>query len=837
MIIEATCVGRDREIAAILDRAAASADSVDGRRRVIVLGAAGMGKSTVLRETLRCAAEQGLSLRIVDDADLLSGDELATAMSGDTDGFVALAATNRTPAIDALLADTLQLNGIDRDAVDILASARWLAIHPTVVDSLLAHTAGNPRAILALFDELPSAAWTQADVALPAPRNVRDDVARILAEEHDDTRRLIEAVCILDDSEPMGTALELADCADPLSAIDNALNSGLLVAPFALTPSTTRPRPADPMTRAAVIELMGLRGVADMHRRAAELTSDSAQQLGHRIAATPAADAALADDVAAMAESLGADGAWAQAAELFRHAGRLTSDPILRDERITLSVDALLAAGDCIAAGSLVPSVEILRETPLRDATLAYLAILRGRSTEAQVRLERAWSIVNLEREPEVAAVIAQRWVLHDLVRCRGTELVEWSDRAISMAGDTSPAGIEAASIRGLGLAWSGRPDLALASYESLSAHVRFGAQAQRVTMGHGWLRLGLGDVVTARSLLESAVSMAALGGSTRISLWSLGWLARVHFSTGDWDSALRVVEEGRGLSRRSGIHLVTGLLTWTAAQIHSLRGDWRSADADLNEATALAGDYEIIRVPQMLTRAHLAEAKADYAGVIRALEPLRQLAAHTPALVEPGWWPWVDVLANALVLSGRHDAADDLLTPHETLAAQRGHHPAQARLGYARGRYLGAIGDIHGARAAFEEALRLVEGLPLRYDSARINFAYGQTLRRSGKRREADTVMGTAREIFASLGAVTYVERCDRELKAGGLHTSRTDSSDVVLTPQEESVAALVARGLSNREVAAELYISPKTVQYHLTRTYAKLGIRSRAELAALRR
>ena len=96
---------------------------------------------------------------------------------------------------------------------------------------------------------------------------------------------------------------------------------------------------------------------------------------------------------------------------------------------------------------------------------------------------------------------------------------------------------------------------------------------------------------------------------------------------------------------------------------------------------------------------------------------------------------------------------------------------------------------------------------------------------------------MAVAREIFASLDATTYVERCDRELKAGGLHTSRTDSSDVVLTPQEESVAALVARGLSNREVAAELYISPKTVQYHLTRTYAKLGIRSRAELAALRR
>ena len=82
-----------------------------------------------------------------------------------------------------------------------------------------------------------------------------------------------------------------------------------------------------------------------------------------------------------------------------------------------------------------------------------------------------------------------------------------------------------------------------------------------------------------------------------------------------------------------------------------------------------------------------------------------------------------------------------------------------------------------------------------------------------------------------------TYVARCDRELKAGGLHPVRGPAGRVELTPQEDAVSALVAQGLSNREVAAELYVSPKTVQYHLTRIYAKLGLRSRSELAALRR
>jgi DNA-binding NarL/FixJ family response regulator len=113
-------------------------------------------------------------------------------------------------------------------------------------------------------------------------------------------------------------------------------------------------------------------------------------------------------------------------------------------------------------------------------------------------------------------------------------------------------------------------------------------------------------------------------------------------------------------------------------------------------------------------------------------------------------------------------------------------------------------------------------------------DVAFGQTLRRAGKRREADAVISAARDIYLALGATTYVRRCDRELRAAGLGATRGDSDVLGLTPQEEAVSELVARGLSNREVAAELYVSAKTVQYHLTRVYTKLGVRSRAQLAA---
>jgi DNA-binding CsgD family transcriptional regulator len=231
-----------------------------------------------------------------------------------------------------------------------------------------------------------------------------------------------------------------------------------------------------------------------------------------------------------------------------------------------------------------------------------------------------------------------------------------------------------------------------------------------------------------------------------------------------------------------------------------------------------------------------VAEARADYSGVVRALEPLRQPWAGA-GVDEPGAWPWPDVYANALVVEGRYDDADAFLRPHEALALERGHRSATARLGYARGRLLGAQGDLHAARESFERSRALLADTPLRWDRARVSFAYGQTLRRAGKRREADAVMVTARDLYAALGATTYVARCDRELKAGGVHVARGAEQPVdALTPQEEAVAELVASGLSNREVAAELFVSMKTVQYHLTRIYAKLGVRSRTELAVQR-
>jgi DNA-binding CsgD family transcriptional regulator len=751
---------------------------------------------------------------------------------------VLVATTGRpVPATSALLdaiSDRVVVPSLDVAGVQALAAAHGVHLHASLAARLRRHTGGLPAPVVRLVEELPPSTWTVFDPELPAPSDVAVDVSAHLDALTGSAAGLVEAVAVLGEGTSIAEAAALADLDSPLTALDAALRAGLVTLDQRRRAHTVSP--ADPMVAAAVRGRLGPVRAAALHERAAAVVTDPVAKLLHRVAATALPDSSLADALEDLARQLASTGEWATAADLFARASRLTDEVTLRELRLARAADALVGSGDALAAATLLPEIESLRETPLRNAVLGYLAVVRGRPAEAEARLGRAWELVNPSRDPDVAATICQRLVLHSLARSRGADLVMWADRAVALVPADAPAAVEAAAIRPLGIAAEGRPHEALAAYASLAEEIGHGAQAQRVLMGKGWLHLVVDEIEQARPALESSLSTGFLGGSTRISLWAHAWLARAQFATGDWDDALRTVRQGLDLVERSGMGLVAPLLWWTSAQVSALRGDWDGADQAVRNGDAGAGDYELMRVPSCLARAQVAEARADYAAVVRALEPLLRPPPGS-GIDEPGAWPWPDVYANALVVEGRLDEAGEFLRPHEALAEARGHRSATARLGYARGRLLGALGDLDAARASFERSLDLLAPTTLRWDLARVNFAYGQTLRRAGKRREADGVIANARDLYAVLGATTYVARCERELKAGGLHAVRPADQPVdALTPQEEAVATLVARGLSNREVAAELYVSMKTVQYHLTRIYAKLGVRSRTELAARR-
>ncbi len=159
----------------------------------------------------------------------------------------------------------------------------------------------------------------------------------------------------------------------------------------------------------------------------------------------------------------------------------------------------------------------------------------------------------------------------------------------------------------------------------------------------------------------------------------------------------------------------------------------------------------------------------------------------------------------------------------------------AVGRLASVRRRLAAARGDITAAEATFKRGLLEFEQLHMPFEQALLELAYGQLLRRAGQRRAAASQLQAARDRLSALNDRPYLERCDRELAACGLTPAKRSDFDYRrLTAQETAVARLVSTGKGNRQVATELFVSIKTVQFHLTHIYAKLGISSRAELAA---
>lgn len=734
--------------------------------------------------------------------------------------------------------DTVHVGPLDAPSIAQFALLRiGVDLSGWTARRLKEHTLGNPRAVQQLLDEIPRSEWQRWQARFPAPKQHAAAVRRVLTRCSPETRALVESVAVLGTADSLALVADLAELDEITVALDEAHTLGLLtMREHRGVVSLSFP---DPMTRAAVADEIGPARWHSLHARAADLVDDEGSALFHLVSATPTGNEELAGRLDTYAQRCAADGAWSQAAEALITAGRITPDRDLRTQRMIRGVDALTGAADLPQAQTFVPEIESVRGGPMRNAVLAYIAIQKGRAAEAHHLLTEAWTMIeDPEAEPELAALICQRFVLHSLARLRGTELVEWADRASNVLPDQAPPVVEAHAIRGLGLSFTGRVDEAVAAYETLSEKVRLGAQSQRIRMAEGWLALALDRPDLARTELEAAEPTTFRGGSLRISLWAQAWLARTQFALGAWSDALRTVDRAAAQLESTGLDLLRPLVHWTGAQIQSLRGNWEAARRHTHRARAGNNDYSLMLVPSCIAVAQCAEVVSDYTSVLRYLQPLVSLQ-HREAIDEPGHWPWPDLYANALVMTGRIDEADEFLIPHEERAADRNHHSAKARLGYVRGRILGARGDIDGARDAFEDALEEIATLPLPYDRARISFAYGQTMRRAGRRRDADAVIRSARELYATLGATTYVERCDRELKAGGLKGGDaavgTGKADIAaLTPQERAVASLVASGHTNKEVAGELFLSVKTVQYHLTRVYAKFGIRSRSELAA---
>ncbi|GAB3944921.1 helix-turn-helix transcriptional regulator [Corynebacterium tapiri] len=689
-------------------------------------------------------------------------------------------------------------------------------------------TGGRPGPIKQVLDAAPADIWRHPHPRLPIPRPWLAALERRLRPVNRDlVWRTLAAVAVMPEPfvAPSELVLELSN-ADRV-ALDAAFSAGILerivnsredVVAF-----------CNPTDRAVVRAHTSPTQAAQLHRAAADYfdrLGDEDARLTHEALGSERNDADIADALAQRAESLGEAGRWRSASAAFELSARTAVDKTKAKQRHLSSVEALISASDILQAQRNITSLGHMSGDARLYSMRGYLALHEGRKSEAVGMIDLAWRTLDetSNLDPRLRTTVASRQVLLSLSEWEPEKLVSWANVTDRWAPPGSAARIESQYISMIGKA---------AATGQLTVDDPIPGEtpilALRRDMAAGWLNLVHDDPISARQRLTRNVDVADGEGSERIRLWMEGWLARSLFLLGELSAAQRVVERGLARAERFGVRFLEPLLLWTGSQVAAFRGDHELARAYANRLTISQDSLMIQRIPSAMARLLLAGLESDSAATMRAGRTLMNMAL-THDIGQPGFWLWEDVFAPTLIATGHFSEAEQIIERALERAEGSGIESVHARLAGSQGSLYLQRGDTEVGLRILDDAVEQVEALPIPVYQSRLLYEYGRILRRLGRRRRADETLARAGEIFAAMEAHEFVERCNRERRAGGLGT-RTSSADG-LTPQEEEIAKLVAAGASNREVATELFLSTKTVEYHLTRVYRKLGVRTRNEL-----
>jgi DNA-binding CsgD family transcriptional regulator len=329
----------------------------------------------------------------------------------------------------------------------------------------------------------------------------------------------------------------------------------------------------------------------------------------------------------------------------------------------------------------------------------------------------------------------------------------------------------------------------------------------------------------------EQLCSRAIERGDESSLAWLLLRAALVEVWTGAWEQAERRIAEAEEIVVQTGQSANHALALATRALLEAHLGNVESARTTGGAALELAGRTGAA-VPRWIAMTALGLLELSLDRWIEAEATLTPLVAQTRAasIGEPGELRFLPDLIEALIAAGRIDDATAHLEFFENCAHATARRSAFAAAGRCRAMIALAGGDVAGSLAAIERALDLHDGLEMKFERARSRLFLGVARRRALHMRDARAALSESLAEFDELGARLWSEKARREIaRIGGRTTDGTS-----LTASEERVAALVAEGLSNKQVAGRLFVTDRTVEGHLSRIYAKLGVRSRAELAA---
>lgn len=779
---------------------------------------------------------------MVDDAhwaDPLSIQALGFALRRLQPDPVAVVVTMRTnvpaiagSALDRLLASPqahiVRLEGLDLDATcELLVSLGINATDRDAVERLRVHSGGNPLHIRALVAELGETALPDASHRpLPAPKAYASIVTGRLDACGDEARKVVEAAAVLGQRCTLASLAAVAQTDNVTPAVDEAVDHQLLV----VSPESDAEVAFEhALVRASVYHSLRLSTRADLHRRAANASGDRLTALRHLVAASVATDRELADELVDAARDEAASGRWAAAAELLTSAAGLEDDPAEALRHRLDAVDCLIASGDTVLAEAR------FRGLPTMPEVFGHAAYIEARLHSVSGRVEQARRLaLRAARscqpdDADLAARIASLIALVRLNAGRGAASIRWAARSLRLAGDRglTPLGARASLVFALAMGGHAEEALRHAPREQGDGTAALDGLVMR-----GVVHLWQGSVGQARADLLEAAGMRS--GWTYGRMLALLYLSDADYRLGLWDDAITHGQLGASLADDTEYSWLRGLAHSEASFPLSARGSWQAAEAHIEAARRGAAMHLASRLWLSVAIARLAEARADHRAVVEALSPLDALRDRD-GVKALGVQPWQALLAVGLAGSGEVTRARrelDLLD-----AAVREQGETGIGIALARARAAVALASGHSGSDAASILSHSLEAAPSTespFERALVELMLGGILRRGRRRGAARDLLVAARGRLEALGAIPYLERCDREMAALGLAPARGAYRDRdQLTPQEVSVANLAAAGMSNREIAGELVISVKTVEFHMSNVFAKLGVTSRARLA----
>jgi DNA-binding CsgD family transcriptional regulator len=786
---------------------------------------------------LTAAAQAGALVVVVDDLqwiDTASRAALAFVARRLSSLPVAVFAAQRAdathpdpalPGAEALLVGPLG----GGDAARVLAQTG--AIAPDVAERLLDAARGNPLALVELprllsreqlagidrlVDPLPSAnGLERAFVARLAPLGASARRATVVAAADSSGT----AGFVLDALRGLGIEAAVLAEVEALGLIRIGRNS----LDF-----------RHPLVRSAAYYAASASERRIAHSALADADDDPDRRAWHLAAAALGPDETVASELDLAAERALSRGAFGPGAAALERAAALTPERQVRGTRLLRAARAIEETGALARSEAVARDAADLIDDPLLRARLVtFIASLRNTAAEVEysyrMLLDGAEEVATLD--PTWAAAMLCLAVNLPLHRLEAPATVELAERAWALGDPARPRLLVERAVHGLGKVLSGAPagrSLLLELARDVPRDVVAGHRNSAVV---AWPAIWIEEYTAARGVLSWSVRVQREGGALRHLPQSLHALAELDFRVGRWAPALAEAHEAIDLFEETSVPAERGHACATIARIEAALG--RDGECRLHAREAFAADATsglLMATAYAGAAVGLLElGRGNPAEAIVALEPVDRII-RDGEIGEPWIVHSTPDLIEAYARAGDTARASAVLDVFEAQAVTTGRISACA----AAARCRGIIASDLDFEKSFQDALTLHARVPTPFERARTELAYGERLRRLGRRMEAREQLRGAFHTFDRLRAEPWSERASRELRVSG-QTMRTAVQQAVdvLTPQELEVATVVARGATNREAAAALFLSTKTIEFHLSHVYVKLGVRSRTELA----